>query len=307
MSEIREVVIIGSGPAGLTAAIYAARANLKPLVIAGFSWGGQLMTTTDVENFPGFPEGIQGPDLMQNLLKQAERFGAEIVYRDVVELSVGERPFSLSDGKNEYLAKAIVVATGARPRKLGIPGEDELWAKGVSSCATCDGAFYKEKVVTVVGGGDSAMEEALFLTKFASKVNLIHRREEFRASKIMVDRVEANEKINIVLNTTVESIEGEEVVEKVKVKDVESGEISEIPTDGFFLAIGHIPQVELVKDKITINELGYLEADQHTMSIIPGVFIAGDVHDHRYRQAVTAAAEGTKAAIDVERWLQEQE
>lgn len=300
----KEVVIIGSGPAGLTAAIYAARANLKPLVLAGYSWGGQLMTTSDIENFPGFPEAIAGPELMKKMLEQAERFGAEVEYKDVTELDISQKPYVIKTGDSEYKTHAVIVATGARPRKLGIPGEDKLWGKGVSSCATCDGAFFKDRVVAVIGGGDSAMEEANFLTRFASKVYLIHRREEFRASNIMVDRTKNNEKVEMILNTNVEEVVGDGMVEKLILSDSNSGEKSELEVDGMFLAIGHIPEVDVFKDKLSFDDLGYLEAKDHSMSNIEGIFIAGDVHDHRYRQAITAAGEGCKAAMDAEKWLE---
>lgn len=306
MAEQENVVIVGSGPAGLTAAIYAARANLKPLVLAGYQWGGQLMNTTEVENYPGFPEGILGPDLMEKMKAQAERFGAKLVYRDVRMADLSKRPFKINDGETEYETKSLIVATGARPRKLNIPGEDTFWGKGVSSCATCDGAFFKDKVVAVIGGGDSAMEEATFLTRFASKVYLVHRREGFRASDIMLDRARNNDKIEFVLNTVVKEVKGTASVGSLQLEDVNSHEERELPVDGVFLAIGHIPEVEVVKDHLSLDELGYLTQHEFSMSEVPGVFIAGDVHDHRYRQAVTAAGAGCKAAIDVERWLESQ-
>jgi thioredoxin reductase (NADPH) len=304
MSEIHNVVIIGSGPAGLTAAIYAARGNLKPVVVGGYMWGGQLMTTTEVENFPGFAEGIKGPDLMDNMTRQAERFGAKLVYQDVLSVDFTKTPYVVDTGSEQFLAKTVIVATGAKSRMLGVSGEQQFWSKGVSTCATCDGAFFRNKTVAVVGGGDSAMEEATYLTNFADKVYLIHRRADFRASKIMIERAQANPKIEMKLNTTVTAVEGTDVLTNLKLQDTVSGAVSDLAADGLFLAIGHIPATEVVKGKLTIDELGYLVAEEHSMSNIPGVFIAGDVHDHRYRQAITAAGEGCKAAIDAQRWLE---
>jgi thioredoxin reductase (NADPH) len=308
--DANNLIIIGSGPAGLTAAIYAARGNLKPIVFAGYNWGGQLMTTTEIENFPGFPEAIPGPKLIQNMVSQAERFGATIHYKDIVSVDFSDSMLSVNDAENTYHAKAIIVATGARPRKLGVPGEDRYWSKGVSSCATCDGAFFKNKIVAVVGGGDSAMEEAIFLTNFATKVYLIHRRNEFRASKIMAERALANPKIETIMNTVVSEVVGENLVTGLRLQNLNTGVKSEMPVDdvlhvdGLFLGVGNIPETELFKDKLSVDELGYLLPTKDTMSNIPGVFIAGDVADHRYRQAITAAAEGCKAAIDAQRWLE---
>lgn len=310
MEQEKEVIIIGSGPAGLTAAIYAARGNLKPLVVAGYSFGGQLMNTTEVENFPGFAEGIQGPALIQNMLKQAERFGAEMLYEDAVSIDFDAKPFKVKTSEHEFTAKSIIVATGARPRKLNIAGEEKFWAKGVSSCATCDGAFFKNKIVAVVGGGDSAMEEALFLTNYATKVYLIHRRGELRASKIMQDRVSSHPQIKMMLNTVVSEVVGDMAVTGLKLHNVETNERTEIktdevlPVDGLFLGIGYDPETAIVKDRLSVDELGYLVPKTYSMSNIPGVFVAGDVEDRRYRQAVTAAASGCMAAIDVQRWLE---
>lgn len=303
--ETRKLVIVGSGPSGLTAAIYAARAELKPLVLMGSSWGGQLMSTTDVENFPGFPKGIQGPELIAAMVEQAERFGAELVYTDMESIEVDQRPFTINTTDKQYKTEAVIIATGARPRKLNIPGESEFWSKGVSSCATCDGAFFRDREVAVIGGGDSAMEEALFLTKFASKVYLIHRRDEYRASKIMQQRVVDNDKIERIMNTNVVEVQGSDAVEKLILEDVNSQQRRELSVQGMFLAIGHIPETEKLNGVLDVDELGYLQTVDHSMSSIEGIFIAGDVQDHRYRQAITAAGAGCMAAIDVERWMAE--
>ncbi len=300
----RSIVIVGGGPAGYTAAIYAARANLKPLVLAGYSAGGQLMTTTEVENFPGFPEGIQGPELMERMQKQAERFGAEILFKDVTKLDLSKHPFHVTYEDTTIQAKAIILSTGAGPRKLGIPSESKLWGKGVTSCATCDGAFYKGKEVAVVGGGDSAMEEASFLTRFASKVTLVHRREEFRASPIMIDRVRANPKITLMLNKGIEEVLGNGKVSGLRLKDMQTGQHSELKTDGLFLAIGHIPNSGLVKGIIDTDDEGYVYADGKMLTNIPGVFACGDVVDRTFRQAITAAGSGCAAAISAERYLE---
>jgi thioredoxin reductase (NADPH) len=300
----RNVVIIGGGPAGYTAAVYAARANLKPLVLAGYSAGGQLMTTTEVENFPGFPEGIQGPELMERMQKQAERFGAEILFKDVTKIDLSKHPFTLTYEDTTIHAKAIVLSMGAGPRKLGIPSESRLWGKGVTSCATCDGAFYKGKEVAVVGGGDSAMEEASFLTRFASKVTLVHRREEFRASPIMIDRVRANPKISLALNQGIEEVLGNGKVSGLRLKDLKTGQESELKADGLFLAIGHIPNSGLVKDVINMDDEGYVMTDGKTKTNIPGVFACGDLVDRTFRQAITAAGSGCAAAISAERYLE---
>jgi thioredoxin reductase (NADPH) len=300
----RNVVIIGSGPAGYTAAIYAARANLKPLVLAGYSAGGQLLTTTDVENFPGFPEGVMGPDLMENMRKQAERFGAEILYKDVTKVDFSKHPFSVTYEDTTVTAKSVIIATGAGPRKLGIESEQKLWGKGVTSCATCDGAFYKGKEVAVVGGGDSAMEEASFLTRFATKVTLVHRREEFRASKIMIDRAQKNPKIAWALNKSIEEVLGNGKVSGLKLKDLKTGQHSELKVDGMFLAIGHIPNSALFKGIITTDDEGYILTDAKTATNIPGVFACGDVVDRTFRQAITAAGSGCMSAISAERYLE---
>jgi len=302
--EERDVVIIGGGPAGYTAALYSARANLKPLVLAGYSAGGQLMTTTDVENYPGFPEGIQGPDLMIHMQKQAERFGAEILLKDVSKVDLSKNPFEVIYEKTTVKAKTIIISTGASPRKLGLESETRLWAKGVSSCATCDGAFYKNKDVVVTGGGDSAMEEASFLTRFANKVTVVHRRQELRASKIMVDRAKKNPKISWELGQNVDEVLGNGKVEGVRLKDAKTGNTKEIKTDGFFLAIGHLPNSKLFKGQIDTDKEGYILANDKTETNVPGVFASGDVVDRTFRQAVTAAGTGCKAAISAERYLE---
>ena len=302
------VVIVGAGPAGLTAAIYTARANLEPVVIGGVVGGGQLMITSEVENYPGFPDGIQGPELMGLFRKQAERFGARIVDADVDRVDLGSRPFRLWAAGVEYLADSVIVATGAEALWLGIESETRLRGKGVSACATCDGFFFRDKEIAVVGGGDSALEEALYLTHFASKVHLVHRRDAFRGSKIMQARAAAHPKIELHLNRTVAEIEGKDHVEALRMgKTDEPGEET-IPLDGVFIAIGHRPNVAVFRDWLETDEKGYLRAEgATTASNIDGVFVAGDVDDHRYRQAVTAAGEGCRAAIDVERWLEAQE
>ncbi len=312
--EVRHLVIIGSGPAGCTAALYAARANLQPLVFAGYEFGGQLMLTTDVENYPGFPEGIQGPELMARMREQAERFGAEIVDRDVTDVDVSERPFTVVAGDRVVKARALIIATGAAAKWLRIPGEDIYRGHGVSSCATCDGFFFRGKRMVVVGGGDVAMEEAQFLSRFASDLVVIHRRDTLRASKTMQERVLKNEKISFIWNSVVEEVVGEPHastgpprVTGLRLRNVKSGEESILPTDALFVAIGHEPQTAIFKDVIPLDDRGYaLTNDCDAMSTsIEGVFVAGDVHDHRYRQAVTAAAEGCKAAMDAEKWLEE--
>jgi thioredoxin reductase (NADPH) len=300
----RNVVIIGSGPAGYTAAIYAARANLKPLVLAGYGAGGQLMTTTDVENFPGFPEGVMGPDLMENMRKQAERFGAEILFKDATKVDFSKRPFSVTYEDTTVQAKSVIIATGASPRKLGLESENRLWGHGVTSCATCDGAFYKGKDVAVVGGGDSAMEEATFLTRFASKVIVIHRRPELRASKIMQDRAQKNAKIHWMLGKQIAEVTGNGKVGGLKLKDATSGAESSIKIDGLFLAIGHIPNSSLFRGVIKTDAEGYILADDLQQTNVPGVFACGDVVDRHFRQAVTAAGSGCAAAISAERYLE---
>ncbi len=301
-----KVVIVGSGPAGLTAAIYAARANLEPIVLAGSAPGGQLMLTSDVENYPGFPEGIQGPDLMNLFRAQAERFGTQIVDVDIDRVDLSSRPFRLWARGIEYKAESVIVATGASAMWLGLDSETRLRGRGVSACATCDGFFFRDKEIAVVGGGDTAMEEATYLTRFASKVHLLHRRDEFRASRIMVDRAHANPKIEIHTNTGVEEVLGDEKVNGLKLVDTETGKRRQMPVDGLFIAIGHKPNTEAFRDWLEVDAKGYLVVRDHTGSKIEGVFIAGDVHDHRYRQAVTAAGDGCMAAIDAERWLEAQ-
>jgi len=303
---IRDLIIIGSGPAGLTAAIYAARANLKPFVVAGFPHGGQLMNTTDVENFPGFPEGILGPELMGNFFKQAEKFGAEMLYKNVSKVDLKGDIKKVWVGENLYQSKALILATGAEPKKLGLESEEKYWSKGVSSCATCDGAFFRNVDVAVVGGGDSAAEEATFLTRFASKVHLIVRKDSMKASKIMQERVLNHQKIQIHWNTEVQEVLGDESkVTGLKLLNKNDNSISELPLSAMFLAIGHIPNVNLVEGVLDQNELGYLETQAgSSYTNIDGVFVAGDVKDHKYRQAITAAGMGCMAAIDAERWLE---
>src|SRR4051794_6317447 len=299
-----KVLIIGSGPAGLTAAIYAARANLEPIVIGGYTPGGQLMITSDVENYPGFPEGIQGPELMQKFREQAERFGTLFVDVDLDTVDFSGRPFRLwADGK-EYTADSVVVATGASALWLGLDNETRLRGRGVSACATCDGFFFRGKKVAVVGGGDTALEEATFLTRFASEVKLLHRRDSLRGSKIMQERALANPKISVAWNTEIADVLGEERVNALVLRDTNSGELREEPADGLFVAIGYKPNTDVFRDWLEVDDKGYLVVKDETGSKIEGVFIAGDVHDHRYRQAVTAAADGCKAAIDAERWLE---
>lgn len=302
-----EVIIIGSGPAGLTAAIYNARADLKPLVLAGQEFGGQLMGTTEVENFPGFPEGVMGPQLMQNMIKQAEKFGAEIKFETATKVELKGQVKKVWVGDKEYSAKAIIIASGSSSRRLNVPGENEYWGKGVSTCATCDAAFYRGKTVAVIGGGDSAMEEANFLTKFADKVFLIHRRAEFKASKIMQERALNNSKIEVIWNTEIKEIKGDLTVNKLVLHNSKNNEDAELAVDGMFLAIGHIPNTEYLGNEIEKDESGFIAAVNHTNTNIDGVFVAGDVHDHHYQQAITAAGMGCMAAIDVEKWLSSKE
>ena len=310
MSDVRDVIIIGGGPAGYTAALYTARANLSPLVIEGFNWGGQLMITSDVENYPGYADGILGPAMMADFRRQAERFGAEFVTDDVTRVDFSERPFRVYVGDDEHRADAVIVATGASARQLGLPSEQILQGRGVSYCATCDAAFFRDKVVVVVGGGDSAMEEATFLSRFASNVLIVHRRTEFRASPIMVDRARANEKIELVLDAVVEEVLGEAEghVTGVRIRDTATGETRVLEADGVFVAIGHDPTTALFLDWLDHDEQGYLVTESgSTRTNITGVFAAGDVQDHTYRQAVTAAGSGTMAALDAQRFLEEQQ
>jgi thioredoxin reductase (NADPH) len=304
MVEPRELLIIGSGPAGLTAAVYAGRADLAPVVIEGIGAGGQLMLTTDVENYPGFPDGILGPELMMKFREQAERFGAEFVTADVDRVDLSDAPFGAWAGATEYRGRAVIVTTGASARMLGLPAEQRLLGHGVSTCATCDGFFFREKPIAIVGGGDSAIEEALFLTKFATSVTVIHRRDELRASKIMQDRAFANPKVEFRWNTVVGDIVGDGVVEGLRLRDTLTGQESDFAVSGLFVAIGHDPNTELFRGQLELDENGYLvtEADS-TRTTVEGVFAAGDVQDHVYRQAVTAAGSGCMAAIEAERWL----
>jgi thioredoxin reductase (NADPH) len=303
---MHNVVIIGSGCAGLTAAIYAARANLKPLVIDGHEPGGQLSLTTHVENFPGFPDGIMGPELIENMRKQAAKFGAEFKSGVISEVDVTKRPFRITAGKETYEAQSLIVAAGASAKLLGLPNERALIGHGVSTCATCDGYFFRGRAIAVVGGGDSAMEEANFLSRYASRVYLIHRRKEFRASKIMIDRVKKNEKVEFVTPATIEEILAPNgLVEAVRLKNPETGEERRIELHGVFVAIGHDPNSTVFKGKLDMDENGYLLATHGSLTKVPGVFIAGDVQDHRYRQAVTAAGSGCMAALDAEKFLEE--
>jgi thioredoxin reductase (NADPH) len=298
------MIIIGGGPAGYTAALYAARANLSPTVIEGFNWGGQLMITSDVENYPGYKDGIMGPEMMQDFRAQAERFGAEFITDDVTKVDFSERPFRVWVGDDEYRAQTVIVATGATARQLGLPSEQKLQGRGVSYCATCDAAFFPGKHVVVVGGGDSAMEEATFLTRFAEKVTIVHRREEFRASQIMLDRAHASDKIDWVTNAVIDEVLGEDRVTGVRLRDVNSGETWELEADGVFAAIGHDPNTSLFLDQLDHDEAGYLITKPGTTETnVEGVFAVGDVQDHVYRQAVTAAGSGCMGALDAERYL----
>jgi thioredoxin reductase (NADPH) len=309
-NDVHEVIIIGGGPAGYTAALYAARANLNPLVIEGFAWGGQLMITSDVENYPGYPEGILGPEMMQDFRKQAGRFGAEFITDDVTKVDFSERPFGVWVGDTEYRAESVIVSTGANARQLGLESEKTLQGRGVSYCAVCDAAFFKDREVVVVGGGDSAMEEATFLAKFAPKVTIVHRRDSFRASPIMVDRARGNDRIDFILDSVVEEVLGTDggAVTGVRIRNVKTGEETDIRADGLFVAIGHDPNTALFRGQLDMDEAGYIVTKGKTTETnVPGVFAAGDVQDHVYRQAVTAAGSGTMAALDAERWLTAQE
>ncbi|MCB0942212.1 MAG: thioredoxin-disulfide reductase [Mycobacterium sp.] len=302
---VHDVIIIGSGPAGYTAAIYTARAELNPLVFEGTSFGGALMTTTEVENFPGFRTGIQGPELMEEMREQALRFGADLQMEDVESVSLdGPVKEVLTAGGQTHRARAVILAMGAAARYLGVPGEQELLGRGVSACATCDGFFFKDQDIAVIGGGDSAMEEATFLTRFARSVTLVHRREEFRASKIMLERARANEKITFLTNTTVVAVEGASTVSGLRVRNIVSGQESTLPVTGVFIAVGHDPRSELVRDAVEVDADGYVQVHGRTTATsLPGVFAAGDLVDRTYRQAITAAGSGCAAAIDAERWL----
>jgi thioredoxin reductase (NADPH) len=303
MTDTRNVLILGSGPAGYTAALYAARASLRPLVLKGLEGGGQLMLTTEVENYPGFADGIMGPELMEQMEKQAERFEAELLHQSATKVDLSERPFGVWSGDHEYRAHTLIISTGASAKWLGVPGEDTLRGRGVSSCATCDGFFFRDRELLVVGGGDTAMEEATFLTKFASKVTIVHRRDEFRASHIMIDRALNDPKIEVRWNATVEEVLGDGAVTGAKLKDTVTGEVDEIPTDGVFVAIGHTPNTTLFEGQLDLDD-GYIPVQEpRTLTSEPGVFAAGDVVDRIYRQAVTAAGMGCKAAIDAERFL----
>ena len=309
MTDVRDVIIIGSGPAGYTAAIYTARAKLQPLVLAGsVTAGGALMQTTDVENFPGFPDGIMGPNLMEELQKQAERFGAEVLFEDAIEVDLKASPKVVKTDSETYLAKSVIIATGSKYKELGVPGEKELSGHGVSWCATCDGFFFREKHIAVVGGGDSALEEAMFLTRFGKSVTLVHRRDKLRASKIMQERAFANPKIKFQWDSEPVAVEGEGKTSGLRVRNVHSGEETVVPADGVFIAIGHQPRSDLFAGQLLTNPDGYLEVEgRSTRTAIEGVFACGDVVDHVYRQAITAAGSGCSAAIDAERWLAEHE
>lgn len=302
-----KVIIIGSGPAGLTAAIYAARAGLEPVMIEGMEAGGQLMLTTDVENYPGFPDGVMGPEMMELFRKQAERFGTRILRSDVSKVDFSQRPFKIWIGDELHETEAVIVSTGASARWLGVPGEEKLRGHGVSACATCDGFFFRDSEIVVVGGGDSALEEALFLTKFASKVTIIHRRDEFRGSKIMADRVLSHDKIEIRWNSVVEEVLGDDAVTGVLLRNVVTDETEEFAVEGAFIAIGHTPNTSVFDGQLSLNEMGYLETFEDTSTSVAGIFGAGDVVDFTYRQAVTAAGMGCQAALDAERWLESQE
>jgi len=313
MDDLKDLVIIGSGPAGHTAAIYAARANLKPFMfegyVAGGSAGGQLTTTTDVENYPGFPEGIQGPELMQLFRKQADRFGTEMVGEDIVEVDFSKRPFAIKSDQREVSAKAVIIATGAVARRMGVPNEEKMWNNGMSACAVCDGAlpFFKNQPLMVIGGGDTAVEEASYLTKFGSIVYLVHRRDELRASKIMQKRAFDNEKIEIIWDTVFKDAVGEDFVTGARIQNVKSKEVKDISVAGIFYAIGHTPNTQMFEGQLDLDTTGYIKVKTGTQETsVEGVFAAGDVHDHKYRQAVTAAGTGCAAALEAERWLAEQ-
>jgi thioredoxin reductase (NADPH) len=302
-----KVIIIGSGPAGLTAAVYAARGNLAPIVFAGHMYGGQLMFTTEVENYPGFPAGIMGPELMENFRLQAERFGTVMHNVDVTGVDFSARPFRIRSSEHEYTADTVILATGASARWLNIPGEARLRGRGVSTCATCDGAFFRDREIVVVGGGDSAMEEAIFLTRFARRVTLVHRKSSFRASKIMAERALAHPKIGVIWNSVVVDVVGEEKVTALTLRSVETGETSVLPTDALFIAIGHDPNTQIFAGQIDLDAQGYIRSADGVSTNVPGVFVAGDVFDIRYKQAITAAGSGCKAALEAEKYLEAQE
>jgi len=304
MEKIYDIIIIGSGPSGYTAAIYAARANLSVLMLQGYQVGGQLMLTSDVENYPGFEEGILGPSMMEKFEAQARRFGTELIPEDVISVDFSKRPFKVTTDSGEYQARAIIISTGASAKWLGLPSEQRLQGRGVSACATCDGFFFKKKDVAVIGGGDTAMEEATFLTRYANHVTVIHRRDTLRASKIMQDRAFKNPKISFIWDTEITEVLGEDEVSGLRLRNVKTDEESILPIQGFFLAIGHKPNTDLFKDVLDMDNVGYIIPVEYTMTNIPGVFAAGDVTDHRYRQAVTAAGDRYRAAIDAERWLE---
>ncbi len=304
MTKVYDVIIIGSGPSGYTAAIYAARANLSVLMFQGYQIGGQLMLTSDVENYPGFEEGILGPPMMEKFEMQARRFGTEMIPEDVSAVDFSKRPFKVTADSGEYAARTIIITTGASAKWLGLPSEERLQGRGVSACATCDGFFFRNKDVVVVGGGDTALEEATFLTRYASHVTLVHRRDSLRASKIMQDRAFKNPKISFIWDTEVVEVLGDDAVTGLRLRNVKNGEEYILPTQGLFLAIGHEPNTGLFKGIIDMDKKGYITPVEYTMTNIPGVFAAGDVTDHRYRQAVTAAGDGCRAAIDLERWLE---
>ena len=306
MAQVYGVIIIGSGPAGYTSAIYAARSNLSVLMFQGYQLGGQLMQTSEVENYPGFEDGILGPEMMDKFEKQARRFGAELLPEDVTAIDFSDRPFKVTTDSGEYLSESIIIATGASAKWLGLPNEKRLQGRGVTACATCDGFFFKNKDVVVIGGGDTAMEEALFLTRYVNHVTMIHRRDTFRASKIMQERARKHPKIDMLMESEVIDVLGENAVTGVRVRNTRTKEEMNLVVQGVFLAIGHQPNTELFKGIIDMDSIGYIVPVEHTMTNIPGVFAAGDVTDHRYRQAVTAAGDGCRAAIDLERWLENQ-
>jgi thioredoxin reductase (NADPH) len=306
MAQVEKVIIIGSGPAGLTAAIYSSRALLNPLMIEGEEVGGQLMTTTDVENFPGFPKGVMGPELMMEMRKQAERFGTRFISQNVTKVDFSVRPFKIWVGKEEYQAHSVIISTGASAKYLGLESERAFLGRGVSACATCDGAFFKNQDVIIVGGGDTAMEEANFLTRFAKKVTVVHRRDSFRASKIMADRTLANPKIEVIWDTTIDEIMGDKGVETVRLRNLKTDKTFEMKVQGVFIAIGHKPNTDIFKGQVETNDVGYIKTKPHsTYTSVEGVFAAGDVADDVYRQAISAAGTGCMASIDSERWLEE--